>query len=114
MAIPPKIGGTLFEVICEAGALRASISIFSRLAQPPVVGVVMVVVIIVVVVVELVGGVVVIVGEVLVGVGEGAVSFFEASLTSTVIASQSISRTCCLGVWTEMVGAWLGCCPNVL
>ena len=39
MAIPPKIGGTLFEVICAAGALRASISIFSRLAQPPVVGV---------------------------------------------------------------------------
>jgi len=41
MAIPPKIGGTLFEVICAAGAQRAEHlwMVFSRLAQPPVVGV---------------------------------------------------------------------------
>jgi len=39
MAIPPKIGGTLFDVICAAGAQRAEHlwMVFSRLAQPPVV-----------------------------------------------------------------------------
>ena len=42
MATAPKIGGTLFEVTCEAGAQRAEHlwMVFSRLAQPPVVGVV--------------------------------------------------------------------------
>ena len=41
MASPPKIVRTLFEVTCVAGAQRAEHPwmVFSRLAQPPVVGV---------------------------------------------------------------------------
>ena len=37
IALPPKIGGTLFEVTWLAGASETTCYIFSRLALPPVV-----------------------------------------------------------------------------